>query len=806
MDMEPTQHHRMNSQEKYCLAAILLLATVLRLIRLGTFPFWADEVYSLVLSQDLAGIFFHGRFMSSHPPLAYFLLALWRIAGLWVNEWTIRALPALFGVFGSFSIFWLARQFFNTRTALIAAFLIAVSPFHITHSQDLKEYIYLPVIASFMVGFFYRGFMHNRKRDWLMYGFLAGIGCYTEFFVAPLLVAINCWFLLFLPSHKACLKGWFLSNMLGAFLFLPWLSLTLHKVMTYMIKAEGWWVPWPSPLSILYYFKTVAFGYAAVKPLFHIAFIVFAALTVYGICCAWRNNRQVALLLILWAFMPVTMVYAISFVGQSIFLIRSLIPFSIAIYILVALALNAIKLPMWRFCVFALVIALCGTGVGAHYLRILHPNEFPHRPGVHPPMESDLASRYVREHIQDGDIVVHGSIATWLPFYWYAFSDHPQYTGAYSREYRDFVHSSTPVNTDDPVFLNLWPKMIEELVPGHQRIWFVYAEWEREYLGWNPINLYRWLDSRFMEIEHIGFKDIEVMLFAAPESDDYAPVLERSHDTGVSAKVRYAEQDQLYVKTLPDFGLKSRAVEERQGSMELSFGNSVPGQVCFVLKNNTDSPRDCEIQLLASEVLIPCASLDRESPQDMTWQVGSMYNHAAPPPTYDLAVLTANLEKGAGTVQGSITIPAGNYVPWIFMIAPYNNYEYWTAPLDIRFNDAEFVVEPLFQLQRPGLWNWVQGIPLQITEQKPLTLSIEAQPLSEERPGYANLAYIAFVPTAWTGNPQYTTLWNTQASITANDSQTWDITTAPEVNRVDIWAYEKGTNGKIYHIFLKRHI
>lgn len=782
---------------------IILLALALRLIRLGTYSFWADEAYNLVLSDDLVGIFFHGRFLSTHPPMAYVLLFLWRMAGMGLNEWTIRALPALFGVLGVGAVYWLGKMLFDTRAGLLAAFILAVSPFHVLHSQDLKEYIYLPFFATLMVGFFYRAVMENRRRDWLLYGLTAGLCCYTEVFVGPLLLTINCWFLCLASSYRDRIKGWFLSNMLGALLFLPWLGMTLHKILTYMIHAEGWWVPWPSPWGILFYFKTIAFGYAAIKPFFYIAFLVFAALFAYGMYRAWRQNKRTAMLVIMWAIMPVAFVYVISFVGQSIFLIRSMIPYSIAVYLLVALALASLKPKFVRYGALVTVSLLCALGLGAHYLRVMHPHEFPHRPGIHPPKDYDLAARFIRDNIQENDLVVHTGIATWLPFYWYAFSDYPQHTGAYNEAFNDFIRTSTPVNTDDPVFLQLWPQVMENLVPGYDRIWLIYAEWEQDYLRGNPANVHRWMDSRYYEVKHKSFLDIDVMLYLAPSHADAPTVIKRDNDAGVTAHIHYADREPPYLKRAPEGTTAPLPPGQSQGTLMVQFNPSEPEarhgagkhELSFNVVNTGQEPAACEVHFLASHVMMPAAALERTNPDRNVWYVGPMYNFTPPPFHYNIPTLCGDLRDGSDTVFGKIMPPTGVCTPYVFTTAPWNNHAYGLAPIRIQFDNHDFL--PADEIATRG-WQWVRGQPFTVENEEVLSVEITASPLSEDTPGHVNLAYMAFIKD--TGIEE-DALWQEQVSIHGNEKRTWRTPVPEGSERVDIWVFEQGDYGQVYHIF-----
>ncbi|HPO30649.1 MAG TPA: glycosyltransferase family 39 protein, partial [Candidatus Hydrogenedentes bacterium] len=133
--------------------AVVALAAVLRLIRLGYNDLWHDEVHNLLCAEFLADLLRYGHLASNHPPLPYILLRGWRELGFGPDEFSLRLLPALAGTLGVVTLYLLAELLFDRPTARWAALLLAVSPFHILHSQDLKEYIYLPTLAP-LVGYF----------------------------------------------------------------------------------------------------------------------------------------------------------------------------------------------------------------------------------------------------------------------------------------------------------------------------------------------------------------------------------------------------------------------------------------------------------------------------------------------------------------------------------------------------------------------------------------------------------------------------------------------------------------------------
>jgi predicted membrane-bound mannosyltransferase len=94
----PTRGRETTSRRpNWVLVGVLALALGLRLIRLGTLPYWHDEVHNLVASEDLYGLLVHGKLVSNHPPLPYLLVAAWRALGMDRSEWTMRLLPVSAG-------------------------------------------------------------------------------------------------------------------------------------------------------------------------------------------------------------------------------------------------------------------------------------------------------------------------------------------------------------------------------------------------------------------------------------------------------------------------------------------------------------------------------------------------------------------------------------------------------------------------------------------------------------------------------------------------------------------------------------
>lgn len=139
---------------RWALGAVLLLtlaAALWRFPSLTAEDLWFDEVFSVVLaSQDLGELLRRALGDQTNPPGFYLLLAGWMRLGT-VDEWWIRALPALAGTVTVPALVALARTLrFDWGTALLAGLLAAVSPLLLAMSVEVRAYapVALLVIVS----------------------------------------------------------------------------------------------------------------------------------------------------------------------------------------------------------------------------------------------------------------------------------------------------------------------------------------------------------------------------------------------------------------------------------------------------------------------------------------------------------------------------------------------------------------------------------------------------------------------------------------------------------------------------------
>ena len=196
------------------LILIICLGFALRLHQLATVPLRGDEAFSALnwagipLRQSLTEI----AALEPHPPLTYVLFRLWRlIIGGIDSPFTLRLLPVLGNVIGVSGAYALALRLSRKRLCgIAAAFIWAIHPYEIWHSQDFRNYAVWAGLSVTSLWLGLRLIDRPFKTNWLLHASLAVTGAlmfYTEVFmsIALALVAIC-----YKRSDRRFLSGFFL--------------------------------------------------------------------------------------------------------------------------------------------------------------------------------------------------------------------------------------------------------------------------------------------------------------------------------------------------------------------------------------------------------------------------------------------------------------------------------------------------------------------------------------------------------------------------------------------------------------------
>ena len=347
-------------------------------------------------------------------------------------------------------------------------------------------------------------------------------------------------------------------------------------------------------------------------------------------------------------------------------------------------------------------------------------------------------------------------------------------------------------------------KVIEELIGKNPRIWYVFSEWEREYLPGNPMSLYRWLDSKYVEVEHTSLKGIDVFLYLTPDHPEMPEIVERDVDTGVTSLLTYSSQDAPYFKVTPDTGLIETPLEQRKGNLELRFERpEEQNLVAFTVENRSNCAVECDIMALQSSCLVALDSLSRKNPTENDWNYSSYWNTKPPPQVYDLGTVSGRFEQEVSEISKTVLLDNGTYMPYVYSIAPWNTPQWNMAPITITADHRLLLsAENMPVMEEPG-WKWVPGNPFVVEHEATVEIVVAAEPLNGVPDAYANMGYLAFIdeeilPASAQSYPE----WPGSVTLPVGASRQWEKEIEHPMGRIDIWAFERNNErGKAYHIF-----
>ncbi|MDL1898305.1 hypothetical protein FBQ82_18820 [Anaerolineae bacterium CFX7] len=278
--------------------AILLLGFALRLYRLGVNSLWYDETVSVVLAQSELGELIRHTAGDIHPPLYYLLLHFWgRLAG-W-SEFAMAFVSLWFGVLLIALVYRVARDWLQSRNiAMLAALWVAISPYNIWYSQEVRMYT-LGATLGLLSVYFLRRMLAREKifsRDFFAYVIFTVLGFYTLYYFVFLMLFEYVWVatqLVQIKNRKSKIKNFLASQLALLLLYLPWLPIAFRQATDPPVP------PWREfialPRVILGTFSALAFGQAVDWNVFGFAALLLIIPIGALLWREWKSSRASAL-------------------------------------------------------------------------------------------------------------------------------------------------------------------------------------------------------------------------------------------------------------------------------------------------------------------------------------------------------------------------------------------------------------------------------------------------------------------------------------------------------------------------------
>ncbi len=317
--------------------AVLLLAYLLRLFRLGYQELRGDEAFSYLFAamppaESVPALLAGG---DPHSPLHYLLLHGWlTLTG--DTEFALRYLSLLLSLLLLPLVYQLGRLLGGQRLGLLAACLMAISQSLIWLAQDVRnQYMLVQVLGLLatvlLVGYLRPTFFNpeaqtcaertrSKRREelvlWGVYVVVAATAVYSHYYGLFILVAHG--FYLWLPSEGRWrrLTTWAASGVAAALLFIPWLL-----IMWPHLLASGN-ISHPSDPEMAAYLLAIGreLGIGSALPGWGTRWLVagVAVLLLVGWWALYRSDRQpAALLLASWLGLAVLGIFLVRFTRET---------------------------------------------------------------------------------------------------------------------------------------------------------------------------------------------------------------------------------------------------------------------------------------------------------------------------------------------------------------------------------------------------------------------------------------------------------------------------------------------------------
>ncbi|WP_414578042.1 hypothetical protein [Anabaena sp. CCY 9402-a] len=188
---------------------------------------------------------------STHPPLFFCGMYRWmEWMTLLGNDWVtkLRSLPALFGVAAIAAIYCVNCIAFSRTSGIIAALLMAVSPFAVYLSQEARHYtfpMFLITLSLLLTMQIQRDIVQNKMRfwHWFLWVLISIIGFYTHYFFILAFIAEIATLSLLIYWNKIqknlTLLYLIISSTSVFICFIPWVLTTLYHAQ----RSETNWLP-----------------------------------------------------------------------------------------------------------------------------------------------------------------------------------------------------------------------------------------------------------------------------------------------------------------------------------------------------------------------------------------------------------------------------------------------------------------------------------------------------------------------------------------------------------------------------------
>ena len=389
---------------------LVLVALVVRLCDLTGESLWYDEAYSVWISDMDVGSLRVLWEWKVEFPLYYLLFHYWlRLFGQ--GEFAVRLFAALAGTATVIPVYLLGRELFDHKVGVFAALLLAVNPYHVWYSQEVRMHSLAVLLAVASLYCFWRLMSdpplgRSNLVWWLGHILVTGLGFHLHYYIIWIVLVENVYCLLHLwrqhrdqgsgargqdPDPRSpspvwrSLRLWILDQLAVLLLAIP--AAIVFWERFYFARDWGWLLnnraPGLGDVVGLFEAYTVGTAFPGPSALRKVILLVFLGLAGWGtlkVCWGIWKKKQPGGGLGLTILALVLPIMLVLLVGQlvAIWVPRYMLLFLPAFLLLVALGVRALQASfnppqiqskerlklVWRrpaFCAVALALCLAAS-------------------------------------------------------------------------------------------------------------------------------------------------------------------------------------------------------------------------------------------------------------------------------------------------------------------------------------------------------------------------------------------------------------------------------------------------------------
>lgn len=483
---------------RLALPLILLIGLGLRILWLARKPLWYDEACSVASAQKPLSYFFGPPHTLDYKPVYLLLLKLWiKLFGM--TEFPIRLFSVIFSVLSVYLVYKLAKMLYNRNVAILSAFLLSISTFHIFHAQQTKHYSLMVafVITSYL---FFIKFCFKPNTKYLLFNVILNF----------LLLSTHPYGIL--PIITQYVSICIYNRLVGKSFLFRWIGLQttgiiFYALLFFMPSASSaydkiWWVQKPNPSLLGESFLTLMFGgprYGLddyrlpvrfmVLPLFF-SVLFFGVVLSSALSCLRKTDQDLSrdkifsfIILLCWLFLPLIIAYAHSYL-KPVFLTKHFIYLLPPFLILAAKGLNNIKSRALK--AILLVITALSSSLSLFFMYNSDYN-----------IHWRSAAEYIRGNIKAQETIIICSGKEIIPFiYYFDYNnkDNLKMFDLYGQrskgkwenviEYKNIIIVGVPeyrpkIDPDNP-YKDFHDKFMENKFSwGSRNLWLVSSRWGR---------------------------------------------------------------------------------------------------------------------------------------------------------------------------------------------------------------------------------------------------------------------------------------------------------------------------------------